>query len=250
MRIAADADVVVFCTRLPSDAELGLDSTMTAALPLPRTPMMGRYVTNEMLIPKTHGPQLWEALGGTELNDYVGFMNWPIISSESEFVGHLNQMTKSGGKRSLIDRLLSRPATSDIYAIVRDGRALGIRAYRSIDLNHRTVESGRVIKSRSLAGTLASLESTYLAMVRAFDECGFRRWESETSAENIAARRSMEKSGLTLEGIARSARQVHGRDCDLARYAITADDWPKAKAAMERKLYQGPAMDSPALAEH
>jgi hypothetical protein len=71
----------------------------------------------------------------------------------------------------------------------------------------------------------------YLMMRRAFDELGYRRYEWKCDSLNAPSRAAAARYGFTFEGIFRKAIVYKGRSRDTAWFSITADEWPRVRAA-------------------
>jgi len=71
---------------------------------------------------------------------------------------------------------------------------------------------------------------------RAFDVCRLQRVEFKTDARNERARGGLLSIGGQLEGIFRKHMILPSGPRDSAWYAITEDDWPEAKAALEDRI--------------
>ena len=77
---------------------------------------------------------------------------------------------------------------------------------------------------------------SFLMLAAAFDRWGYRRVEWKCDALNARSRRAAERLGFRFEGIFRKHLIVKGRNRDTAWYAMLDDEWPQAKAALERDL--------------
>lgn len=118
----------------------------------------------------------------------------------------------------------------------RSGKALGTAALLRIDSAHGSIEVGAIVFSPPLKRTAAATESMYLLLRRAFDELGYRRYEWKCDSLNAASRAAAERYGFRFEGTFRNAIVYKGRNRDTAWYAITAQDWPRLRAAFEAWL--------------
>lgn len=203
--------------------------------PLPVSPQRGRFVHHEMLNPRKHGPDLWEALGGAKLNDMTKWLFWPHIDSREQFIGHLSQLTKKEGRRSWLGRLTRAPVLCNVYAILNaeTGEVMGMRCYTAPDRRHRTVETGPMIKGPAMSRSVYSTESAYLSACRAFDEWGCRRYVARCDSENIPARKTILRLGFKEEGTFRNYRIYGGKNHHTIWYSITAEEWPPIKRALE-----------------
>ena len=86
-------------------------------------------------------------------------------------------------------------------------------------------------------GTGANTEAKYLLLRHAFEELGCIRVEFKTDAKNERARAALAAIPSQFEGIHRSHMLVRGEvRRDSAWYSVIDDEWPKVKAALERRL--------------
>ena len=63
----------------------------------------------------------------------------------------------------------------------------------------------------------------------AFDNLDVKRIEIRCCTENLKSRKIPEKFGFKLEGVARNGEWLHDRFCDLAIYAMLAEEWNDIK---------------------
>jgi RimJ/RimL family protein N-acetyltransferase len=110
------------------------------------------------------------------------------------------------------------------YAIVVDGRALGLAAYLRIDPKHGVIEIGNIYYSLRLARTRAATAAMFLFLSNAF-ELGYRRFEWKCDSCNLPSRAAASRYGFTYEGKFRQAIVYKGRNRDTTWFAITDADW-------------------------
>jgi RimJ/RimL family protein N-acetyltransferase len=123
------------------------------------------------------------------------------------------------------------------FAHYFDGAPVGHTSF----LNHRpadrSVEIGNTWLHPDAWGTDANTEAKYLLLRHAFESEGLLRVEFKTDAANERSRPALEKIGATFEGIHRKHMLVRGGERrDSAWYAVIDDDWPAAKAKLEKLL--------------
>jgi RimJ/RimL family protein N-acetyltransferase len=111
------------------------------------------------------------------------------------------------------------------------GKCVGTAALMRIEPTHGVIEVGSITFAPRLKKTRAATESMYLMMRRAFDELGYRRYEWKCDSLNAPSRVAAERYGFTFEGIFRKAIVYKGRSRDTAWFSITADEWPRVRAA-------------------
>jgi RimJ/RimL family protein N-acetyltransferase len=123
------------------------------------------------------------------------------------------------------------------FAILHDGTVVGSTSYLSLAPEHLRLEIGNTWMSPAAWGTGANAEAKYLLMRHAFEVLGCRRVEFKTDALNERARAALAALPATFEGIHRSHMVVRGAERrDSAWYAVTDQDWPEVKAALERRI--------------
>lgn len=113
---------------------------------------------------------------------------------------------------------------------------LGMASYMRIDPDHGSIEIGFVVHGPALQRSTMATEAHYLFARYAFDALGYRRYEWKCNVLNAASCQAAVRLGFRYEGLFRQAMVVKGRNRDTAWYAITDQDWPAIKAAMEAWL--------------
>jgi RimJ/RimL family protein N-acetyltransferase len=109
------------------------------------------------------------------------------------------------------------------------GEPAGQASYLRIQPEGGSIEIGHIWFARSLRRTPASAEAILLLASHAFEELGYRRLEWSCNALNEPSRQAAERFGFTLEGVARNAGVVKGRNRDTAWFSITDAEWPAAR---------------------
>ena len=123
------------------------------------------------------------------------------------------------------------------FAILRDGIPVGSSSYLSMVPEHRRLEIGNTWMHPSTWGTGANVEAKYLLLRHAFEELGCIRVEFKTDAKNERARAALAALPSQFEGIHRKHMLVRGEvRRDSAWYSVIDDEWPRVKAALERRL--------------
>lgn len=196
----------------------------TARLPPPESPMEGRYVRVERLLPARHAAELFAA----NAEDVDG-AHWTYLFDEKP--GSLEAYGQWATRAaSTVDPLF--------HAVVerRTGQACGVAAFMRIDASNGVIEIGHINFSPRLQRTREATEAIFLMMARAFDELGYRRLEWKCDSLNAPSRAAALRFGFTFEGIFRQAVVYKGRNRDTAWYSIIDSEWPALKSAYERWL--------------
>lgn len=126
---------------------------------------------------------------------------------------------------------------SEVHWVVRyGGKIVGSTCFLQVDTHHRRLEIGGTWYHRDARGTLVNPAAKRLLMERAFS-WGARRVEWKTDRRNTRSRAAIEKLGAAFEGIHRNHMLLHdGRSRDTAYYAMTPEEWPAARAALDARI--------------
>jgi N-acetyltransferase len=182
--------------------------------------LAGRLVRLEPLSP-VHEDGLWEASRDSRVWAWLSTLQ---PQTRAEFRGWLREAI----------------ASSDLpfaTVLVRTDRPVGSTRFLALRPEHGSVEIGWTWLATGVWGTGANVEAKLLMFAHAFETWGCRRVELKTDALNERARRSIEALGAQFEGIHRKHMLVRGgENRDSAWYAIVDDDWPQAKALLQRRL--------------
>ncbi len=123
------------------------------------------------------------------------------------------------------------------FVTIRQEAIVGSTRFLALRPEHRSLEIGWTWLHPSAWGTGANAEAKLLQLRYAFDTLGCRRVELKTDALNERARAALEGIGATFEGIHRKHMLVRdGESRDSAWYSILDDEWPAARAHLERRL--------------
>jgi N-acetyltransferase len=122
------------------------------------------------------------------------------------------------------------------FATLLDGRIVGSTSYGNVREHDRVVEIGNTWVTPGAWGSGANTEAKYLMLRHAIEDEGFRRVEFKTEATNARSCAAL-AAFAQLEGVHRKHMIVRGGERrDSAWYAVIDDDWPAAKASLERRL--------------
>lgn len=188
----------------------------------PHATLAGRYCRLEPLQVSRHARDLWEAQ-----SDDTTASRWTYsYSGPHASLGDFEKwMTGAEASRD-----------PQFYAIVVDGRAVGMASYLRIDPKHGVIEIGHIYYSPRLARTRAATEAMFLFMSNAFD-LGYRRYEWKCDSCNLPSRAAATRLGFTYEGLFRQAIVVKGRNRDTTWFSIIDADWKRGlDAAYQRWL--------------
>ena len=184
----------------------------------------GRWCRLERLDPERHGDNLHASAIARGAEDRFRYLPDAPPAERSEF-----------------DAWLARAAASSdplFYAVIdlATGRAEGRQTLMRIDPANGVIEIGNILWGPAIARTRAATEALYLFARYVFDGLGYRRFEWKCNAANLPSRHAAERFGFLFEGIFRRHMVVKGQNRDTAWYAMTDEEWPGIRAAMERWL--------------
>ncbi len=122
--------------------------------------------------------------------------------------------------------------------VVNEGlRVVGSTRYMNIDAPNRRLEIGTTWIAGSFQRSFVNTHAKYLMLRHAFEALGCIAVEFRTHVRNAQSRAAIERLGARLDGILRSHMIMpDGHIRDTAVYSITADEWPAAKAGLERAM--------------
>jgi RimJ/RimL family protein N-acetyltransferase len=149
-----------------------------------------------------------------------------------------------------IDAQLERASTGRLapYAQVSraTGRAVGATAYWEPRCWHTddrldAVEVGFTWLARSTQGTGVNAEAKLLLFRHAFEVWGVSRVDLKTDARNSRSRAAIESVGARFEGVLRNwsrswAPGEEDRLRDSAIFSITAQEWPRCRERLEKRV--------------
>ena len=110
--------------------------------------------------------------------------------------------------------------------LTRDAVPIGTFLLADIDPVHRQAEVGAGIGDPAYWGGGFGSDGMLLVVDYAFEWLGLRRLWLGTRADNVRARRQVEKCGYTLEGMCRHQEFYDGQFYDMALYGLLREEWP------------------------
>ncbi len=126
------------------------------------------------------------------------------------------------------------------WAIVADGRAVGMTTYWAIDDANRRLEIGATWLGASAQGTGINAEAKLLLLTRAFEVLDCIAVEFRTHFHNRQSRAAIERLGAKQDGVLRS-HQIgrEGTLRDTVVYSILAAEWPTVRLGLLERLQAG-----------
>lgn len=150
---------------------------------------------------------------------------------------------ESAAMSAEIDRRLGLLVAGSMvpWAIVVDGRAVGMTTYMHIDAATPRLEIGSTWMAIAQQGTGINAACKLLLLERAFDQLGCIAVEFRTHFHNRQSRDAIERLGARQDGVLRSHLLVQGALRDTVVYSIVASEWPTVRQGLEARLGTRPA---------
>jgi RimJ/RimL family protein N-acetyltransferase len=127
------------------------------------------------------------------------------------------------------------------WAVVADGRAIGMTTYWAIDDANRRLEIGATWLGASAQGTGINAEAKLLLLTRAFEVLDCIAVEFRTHFHNRQSRAAIERLGAKQDGVLRSHQIGRGGTLrDTVVYSIIAPEWPTVRLGLLERLQAGP----------
>jgi RimJ/RimL family protein N-acetyltransferase len=120
---------------------------------------------------------------------------------------------------------------------IATGRFIGTTSFYEIDPVSRSIAIGHTWLARSCWGTGHNVESKLLLLTCAFDTLGAVRVVWHTDIRNERSQAAIAGLGAQREGVMRKHRlRRDGSWRDTVQFAMTDEDWPTARSALEARL--------------
>ncbi|MBA3690917.1 MAG: GNAT family N-acetyltransferase [Actinobacteria bacterium] len=190
--------------------------------PPPRAVLRGAFVTLEPIDPSRHAEGLFGAGHGSPAAEtlwtYMPYGPFADVASMRAWLQTL---------RASEDPLF--------FAVLRDGRPVGMTSFLNVDTTMRRLEIGHIWYGPAAQRTEANTEACLLMLGWAFD-AGYRRVEWKCDALNARSRVAAERLGFVFEGVFRRHMIVKGRNRDTAWYALLDDQWRDVRVRLAARL--------------
>jgi Acetyltransferases, including N-acetylases of ribosomal proteins len=141
-----------------------------------------------------------------------------------------------------IDRRIGERDASRMnpFAVVVDGRAVGMTTYYGIDLVNTRVEIGYTWLAPAVQRTAVNTASKLLLLAHAFEQCDVIAVQFCTHWHNRSSRAAIERLGAKQDGVLRNHRYgPDGSLRDTVVYSILPHEWPAVKRGLEARLERG-----------
>jgi len=127
------------------------------------------------------------------------------------------------------------------FAVLQDGKAVGMTTYMNIDAPNQRVEIGSTWYRANVQRSALNTECKRLLLTHAFEQLNCIAVEFRTHFFNQQSRTAIERLGAKLDGILRNhAINTHpdavGALRDTCVYSILNTEWPSVKAHLDYQL--------------
>ena len=138
-------------------------------------------------------------------------------------------------------RLSMRDAgTMNPWAVLRDGTAVGMTTFCSIDQPNRHVEIGYTWLAPAAQRTAVNTAAKLLLLGHAFDSCDAIAVEFRTHWHNRQSREAIARLGAKQDGVLRNHRRgPDGTLRDTVVFSILPHEWPAVRLGLEERLRRG-----------
>ncbi len=127
------------------------------------------------------------------------------------------------------------------FAVLQDGKAVGMTTYMNIDAPNQRVEIGSTWYRANVQRSSLNTECKRLLLAHAFEQLNCIAVEFRTHFFNQQSRNAIERLGAKLDGILRNhAINTHpdavGALRDTCVYSLLNTEWPSVKAHLDYQL--------------
>jgi N-acetyltransferase len=123
------------------------------------------------------------------------------------------------------------------FAVVKDGKAVGMTTYMNIDAKIKRVEIGSTWYGKSVQRTPLNTECKLMLLTHAFENLECVAVEFRTHFMNFQSREAIAKLGAKQDGILRNhMRTANGELRDTVVFSIIASEWPTVKTHLRYRL--------------
>ncbi|TAK70236.1 MAG: N-acetyltransferase [Actinomycetota bacterium] len=123
------------------------------------------------------------------------------------------------------------------YAGLSPGTVVGTSSYLEISVHDARLEIGATAYAPAVWGGPVNPETKLLLLTVAFEELRMGRVQLKTDVRNVRSLRAIERLGATPEGVLRRyQRRSDGTVRDTALFSVVAEDWPRVRSGLRRRL--------------
>jgi N-acetyltransferase len=123
------------------------------------------------------------------------------------------------------------------FAVIKNGKAVGMTTYMNIDAKIKRVEIGSTWYAKSVQRTPLNTECKLMLLAHAFEVLQCVAVEFRTHYMNFQSREAIAKLGAKQDGILRNhTRTANGELRDTVVFSIISSEWPTVKAHLQYRL--------------
>jgi len=127
------------------------------------------------------------------------------------------------------------------FAVLRDGKAVGMTTYMNMDAANQRVEIGSTWYRANVQRSSLNTQCKRLLLAHAFEQLHCIAVEFRTHFFNQQSRKAIERLGAKLDGILRNHAIITHPDAvgalrDTCVYSILNTEWPSVKAHLDYQL--------------
>nr|WP_206686537.1 MULTISPECIES: GNAT family protein [Microbacterium] len=139
---------------------------------------------------------------------------------------------------AIAERLSKRDAgTMNPFAVIQEGRAVGMTSFCNIDQPNRHVEIGYTWLAARVQRTAVNTAAKLLLLGHAFEACDAIAVEFCTHWHNRQSRAAIERLGAKQDGVLRNHRiGPDGTLRDTVVYSILPHEWPAVRLGLQSRL--------------
>ncbi len=165
------------------------------------------------------------------LDDDRAWAHIPFRPSDPDELGRLLDDRLRAGTFPWVVR--RRLAAGDLPA----SSVLGMSSYLDVSVHDARLEIGSTVYTPSVWGTAVNPDTKLLLLAYAFEELHVGRVQLKTDVRNTRSQRAIAYAGARYEGtLGRYQRRTDGTVRDTALFSVLAEDWPRVREGLERRL--------------
>lgn len=176
--------------------------------------LSGRFTRLEPFSRSAHLQELWDALGGSGVNELLRYFPQKDFSGPEAFGEWIEGANDRLGWVTLVVIDLST------------GKVAGMASYMRPDPANGVVEVGSVAHGAAMKRSPLATELHYLMARHVFEDLGYRRYEWKCHNENAASKTTAVRYGFTFEGVFRQHMVSRGANRDTAWFSMIDSEWP------------------------
>ncbi len=188
--------------------------------------LVGRVVEVRPIDPAGDTEALFEALDDARVWEHLPFHP----SGPDEFARFIGARA-SAGMFPWVVRLATE------YQGLPAGTVVGMSSYLDVSAHDARLEIGATAYRASMWGTAVNPDTKVLLLRYAFEELHVGRVQLKTDVRNARSQRAIARLGARYEGtLGRYQRRADGTVRDTVLFSVLAEDWPRVRQGLLRRL--------------